>query len=744
MDKINILYIIDSLKGIAGAERNLYETVTLIDKNKFKPFVCVLAPGIATGVFEEAGVKVINPGIKRIYTPKAFIEAFKLIKFIRKNKIKIVITYHESSDFWGGLTAKLAGVKVLISSRRDMGYKLKKRHIFIYKILNEIYDAVITVSDAVKDTVFEREKALYSRIHTIHNGVNTVKFSPKEKNIELKRKYGINENFPVIGMVAAMRPIKGYEYFIKAASIVLKKYPEARFVAVGWKGVYEGHYRYLKKIAGELGINDKIIFTGKIENTEEIYSMFDIFAMSSINEGFSNAVLEAMSSGLPVAATRGGGTPEAVEDGKTGFLVRPRSSEELAEAIIKMLNNRQMASKMGEFGRRRVLDYFTLESMVERVEKIYEKLLERKSAENNRSAYSFIQCFFKLNFSRLLYYSGFLKIKKSRGVKLLAYHSIKDSDFDPLNMSVSPEHFERQIRLIKKYYTPVGIDEVMKIVRTGKTDKKNAIAVTFDDGYSDNFYEAFPILRKYEIPAAIFITVSAVENNHPLWFDMITECFRSADRKYIDLGEFGLNKYSLSTLSERKNAVREVVEAAKMFSSSARNKLINHLHDNLNPDGGSLTGLMLDWNKISHMYEHGIIFGTHTMNHPVLTSVSISEAEKEIMDSKRILEERTGITVDYFAYPNGHRNDYNGYIKHLIKKNRFSAAFTLNNESDNIFVDPHFIGRYCITRGMYLNLRGKFSKALFAAQISGAFRLVKKMKTISGGKYVKMRKLHTS
>ncbi|HAB54637.1 MAG TPA: hypothetical protein DCE80_21065, partial [Ignavibacteriales bacterium] len=102
-------------------------------------------------------IDVVNLNLTRIYTVKAMIKAINIFKFIKQRNVKIVVTYHESSDFLGGIIAKLAGVPVIISSRRDMGYQLKKRHFLFYRIINNLFDKIITVSDAVKDEIFKKQ-----------------------------------------------------------------------------------------------------------------------------------------------------------------------------------------------------------------------------------------------------------------------------------------------------------------------------------------------------------------------------------------------------------------------------------------------------------------------------------------------------------------------------------------------------------------------------------------------------------
>ena len=128
-DKITILYIIDVFIKMAGAERNLFEVITRLDAERYTPIVMCLHGGKLVKILQNSRkIDVVNLNLTRIYTVKAMIKAINIFKFIKQRNVKIVVTYHESSDFLGGIIAKLAGVPVIISSRRDMGYQLKKRH----------------------------------------------------------------------------------------------------------------------------------------------------------------------------------------------------------------------------------------------------------------------------------------------------------------------------------------------------------------------------------------------------------------------------------------------------------------------------------------------------------------------------------------------------------------------------------------------------------------------------------------
>ncbi|MCG2711506.1 MAG: glycosyltransferase family 4 protein [Candidatus Omnitrophica bacterium] len=377
MGKSTILYMIDVFHTMAGAEKNLFETVSMLDHEKFNVIVVCLKRADLAGLLREQGIEVIDLNLERIYSPYALIKALDLIEIIKKNKVKIVVTCHEGSDFYGSIIAKIAKVPAIISNRRDMGYKLKKRHIYIYRIVNKLFTRIIVVSQAVKNIICAREGVKEGKIAVIYNGVDINAFNESFNLEAIKQSFNIGGQEKIIGMIAGVRPIKGYEYFIEAANLILKRTNKAKFLIVGWYDKQDEYYKKLKKLIGEYGIEDKIIFTGGRSDIPEMLALIDIFVLSSINEGFPNAVIEAMAAGKPVVATNSGGTSEAIVDGEMGILVEPRNPNLLAEAVLTLLGDKGMRDDMGRAGKQRAMQLFNKDAMIKNIENLFEELLDK-------------------------------------------------------------------------------------------------------------------------------------------------------------------------------------------------------------------------------------------------------------------------------------------------------------------------------------------------------------------------------
>jgi len=189
-------------------------------------------------------------------------------------------------------------------------------------------------------------------------------------------KYGISGS-PVILYVGRLNPLKGPQYLLISAPLLLKEFPDAVFVFVGPD--QSGYLGYLKGLAGNVGVESRTFFTGPIYDFEEkmqAYASCDVFVLPSTYEGTSQAVFEAMAQGKPVVATQVGGIPFQIEDGKEGLLVRPRDSGSLAGAILTILRNSEWAGKMGRNAREKVRD-FTYSALTSRLVAIYGDLLKQ-------------------------------------------------------------------------------------------------------------------------------------------------------------------------------------------------------------------------------------------------------------------------------------------------------------------------------------------------------------------------------
>jgi glycosyltransferase involved in cell wall biosynthesis len=372
MDKITVLYLIDVLAQIGGAERNLFYVVSGLDPQKYRFIVCCLQGGEMSDLMRKKGITVIDLDLKRIYGVDALKKAFWFMRLIKKEKVRVMVTCFEGSDFWGSLTGRCAGVPLLISNRRDMGHNLKQRHVLAYRLFNLLFKKIITVSEKVKVELSRTQHVPMQKMVTIYNGVELGEFEKQYDTDGIKHAFGVSNDEIVVTMVARLDPVKGHKHYLEAACLVLKKNKAVRFLVVGGdKAKTQDYLRELQDYVRHLGINEKVIFTGARNDIAGILAMSDVLVLSSLSEGFSNTIIEYMAAGKPVVATDVGGNDEVIADEVTGFLVPAGDPIALAEKIISLLDNKKLRDAMGEKAKAVIHQSFSMAAMLTKVDQLF-------------------------------------------------------------------------------------------------------------------------------------------------------------------------------------------------------------------------------------------------------------------------------------------------------------------------------------------------------------------------------------
>ncbi len=380
--RIKIVYLIGTLR-IGGAERDIVETVTRLNKQRFAPQIyCISGGGPLQKRVESHGIPVtvfhaLKPGkCDKKHIARKF---FSLYHYLKKEQPSIVHSYTYSPSIYGGLAAKLATHAKIITNRLCLG-TFKDGHPglqVLENLVNRVTDNVIANAQAIKEDVLQRERIMPEKIHIIYNGVNLEQYLPVDSSTQRlkKQRFDIPETSPVIGIVANLSYWKGHREFVLAASKVVQRSPEVKFFCIGED---RGMKPQLDSLIHHLGLQKHIIFTGKIEQVEQVLPLIDIQVSASYEEGFSNAILEGMACGKPVIATAVGGTPEAVVHNETGLLVPPKDEHALAQAMLCLLAQPELAKQFGQKGRTRVEQYFSVQKMIYDLETFYCSLLTGK------------------------------------------------------------------------------------------------------------------------------------------------------------------------------------------------------------------------------------------------------------------------------------------------------------------------------------------------------------------------------
>src|SRR5437016_7033103 len=246
----------------------------------------------------------------------------------------------------------------------------------------QLADCVIANSGAVRDWLVSLGVGR-DHIRVIPNGMVLPPRAVSRRDFTIRRQLGIDPSAPLIVVVCRLNEGKGLEYFLEATVIVRKQFPAARFLIVG-DSIVDATYRpALERKARSFNVEDCVIFTGHRSDVPKLLEEVNLSVLPSLSEGLSNSLLEAMAAGLPVVATNVGGNPEIVQDGITGILVPPRDPAAMADAIIRVLEAPEMAKRFGLAGRERVMNHFSLETVIRRTSERYMMLLERRGFVRN-------------------------------------------------------------------------------------------------------------------------------------------------------------------------------------------------------------------------------------------------------------------------------------------------------------------------------------------------------------------------
>lgn len=377
---IKIAYVIPTL-DLGGAERQLVALARGLDRSRFLPVIfCLTATGPLVADLEEAGVETrcfALRGLKVWRNPVRVAQC--LLAFfndLKKEKPEIVHGLLFHAYVLGTYAAKLTGVPIVIASRRSLGHFKggKPHYLLAERLANRMTDLIVANSEAVKEDVVRQERVEPAKVRVIYNGIDPYLYDiPADP--ALRASLGVPEEARIVGVVANLIHYKGHRFFLQACQEVKRKYPAVCFLLIGdgpLRGALEG-------LARKLGLDKDVLFLGSRQDIPQLLALMDVAVLPSLEEGFPNAILEAMAARKPVVATRVGGVPEVVIHGETGLLVPPKDPPALAEAIIELLGDPKRAEEMGKAGRDRVKKEFGLDRMIREMEGLYEELITRSS-----------------------------------------------------------------------------------------------------------------------------------------------------------------------------------------------------------------------------------------------------------------------------------------------------------------------------------------------------------------------------
>lgn len=362
---INILYMIDNIH-YGGTECQLVELIRHLDRSRFRPHLCTLKP--SNSLYDELDIPKFCLDFSSFSHPTLFTKLSKLVQFIRTHDIHIVQTFFQDPFLLAAMAKPFHKVK-LVGSFRDLGFWRTPSISRKMRMAYPFFSGFIANSQAVKEYFANIDGISLGKIEVIYNGIDCQLLDVHST----RANHGNGKQ--LVGIVANMnRKVKRVEDFVKAAALVHRQEPAARFIIVG-----DGEFRDgLETLASQLGMRDFITFTGRVANPMQYVKDFRVGVITSETEGFCNAIVEYMACGVPVVATRVGGNPELITEGENGFLVPMGDPEELAKKIVHLLKDESLQSKIGDSNREKIIREYSLSVVLERQSRYYDKLLARR------------------------------------------------------------------------------------------------------------------------------------------------------------------------------------------------------------------------------------------------------------------------------------------------------------------------------------------------------------------------------
>jgi sugar transferase (PEP-CTERM/EpsH1 system associated) len=354
---------------VGGLENLVLTLVGKLNKTKYNISVCSLsAEGKLEDKFNDMGVPVYH--VKK----RAGIDyslSFRLAGLFMTNRIDVIHSHNPSPWLYGCPAAKISGVKAVVHTEHSHLDISQAGLMKVERILSKFTDKIISDAHPVTRFLIEKQMIPSSKIETIFNGIDIDRFDANFDKQEIRSRLGISSESLVLGCIARLEAVKDHVTLLESFSIVSNKFPKAILVLVGDGSQKEK----LKEKSATLGIREKVLFLGTRMDAQEVIQIFDIFVLSSLSEGLSIALLEAMAARKPIVATNVGGNPDIVLDGETGFLVPSQDKHSLSEKLLSLLSDRNMMSVMGGKGFARVENNFNIKNMVKDYERVYDRCL---------------------------------------------------------------------------------------------------------------------------------------------------------------------------------------------------------------------------------------------------------------------------------------------------------------------------------------------------------------------------------
>ena len=358
---------------MGGAERLMVPYLRHLDTRLFAPRVCVLQERDGNPVAEQIrqlGVPVDLLPIPHLRSPGS-LPRFR--RYLRRHQIDLAHTRLEFANTLGTLAARWQGIPAVCTlhtfDNLEEDRRAARRVRVMWWALRHFSRRIIAVSEKIRQYHVQTARFDPAKVVTLYNGIDLSRFRRPPGTIRIE--LGIPPDAPLLLTVAVLRQPKGIQYMLEALPAVLTAAPQARYLVVG-----DGDYAQpLRQAARQHNVVDRVIFAGARRDVPQLLAASDLFVLPTLLDALPTVLIEAMAAGKPIVASRVGGVPEIVNDGRSGLLVPPAQPDKLARACIQLLQDRELAQQMGRAGREIAGQRFDIRRQAERLGEIYLELL---------------------------------------------------------------------------------------------------------------------------------------------------------------------------------------------------------------------------------------------------------------------------------------------------------------------------------------------------------------------------------
>ena len=375
--KLKVLYVHPNL-DLGGAETNRHSLLGNIDRHEYDLKVCCLShKGEVANEIEKLGIEVacLDSG-DDIYNLKTIALLYGLI---RKGRYDIVHTCLANTNFIGRISAKLAGVPVIIAEEQS-DYERYNRYMapfmpVINRFLAGFTDKIIACSGNVSMSLAESERIDIDKFEIKYNCVDLGSFTPKRSREDIRTELSLRESSPVLCYVASLSERKGHVLLLRVVEILKRTHTDIKVLFVGKGPLREA----LERESKNMGITGNVQFLGERNDVVDILAASDVFVSTAVNEAFGINLIEAMYMKRPCVAFNVGGIPEVIDNGMDGVLVDPGDVGSMAGAVKIILSDTNEALRLGEAARHKVIDKFSAEKSARHMSELYKKLFAEKN-----------------------------------------------------------------------------------------------------------------------------------------------------------------------------------------------------------------------------------------------------------------------------------------------------------------------------------------------------------------------------